>query len=435
MKKFSFLLLFISFSLFAQQSSKINNAQNVWTSVANPVTLVGCEAAPSGIWKPYLKDDLRWETYNINGLNTQIQDVTSILYEPIFSKNNAFNLNFGTASTTIAEGNDIRIINGQTAFGWGNHTGLYPLLAGSYTNPSWLVSLPYSKITGTPTIPTDNNQLTNGSNYITSSSTNTLINKSGDISQWTNNSGYISSVPAQSFSSLTEKPTTLLGYGITDAYPITGNPSNFLTTITSGQVTGALGYTPITNARTLNINGTAFDLSANRTWTVGDVTTANLTAGLATKENTITAGTNLQYWRGDKTWQTLNTTAVPEGANLYYTDSRARASVSLTTTGSGAASYNSSNGVLNIPTQKRIETFQITTGGAGTASATYTTAFTNPNVQFNFIGGDPRDTIRLTTNTTTGCTVTVQRRVDVIGLLPTYNAVSGAVVNILATEN
>lgn len=61
----------------------------------------------------------------------------------------------------------------------------------------------------------------------------------------TNPSGYISSVPAQSFASLTGKPTTLSGYGITDAYPLLGNPSSFLVSITSGNVTTALGYTPM----------------------------------------------------------------------------------------------------------------------------------------------------------------------------------------------
>jgi hypothetical protein len=49
----------------------------------------------------------------------------------------------------------------------------------------------YGSLTGTPTIPTNNNQLTNGA-------------------------GYITSVPAQSFASLTGKPTTIAGYGITD---------------------------------------------------------------------------------------------------------------------------------------------------------------------------------------------------------------------------
>jgi hypothetical protein len=54
-------------------------------------------------------------------------------------------------------------------------------------------------------------------------------------------------------------------------------------------------------------------------------------AALNGKENTITAGTNAQYWRGDKSWQTLNTTAVTEGTNLYYTDTRARAAMSAGT--------------------------------------------------------------------------------------------------------
>jgi hypothetical protein len=48
----------------------------------------------------------------------------------------------------------------------------------------------------------------------------------------------------------------------------------------------------------------------------------------------------------------LTTDDISEGAtNLYYTDARARASVSLTTTGtSGASTYDSGTGVFNIPT-------------------------------------------------------------------------------------
>lgn len=44
--------------------------------------------------------------------------------------------------------------------------------------------------------------------------------------------------------------------------------NTYLTSITSSNVTTALGYTPVTNARTLTINGTTFDLSADRSWTV-----------------------------------------------------------------------------------------------------------------------------------------------------------------------
>jgi hypothetical protein len=48
------------------------------------------------------------------------------------------------------------------------------------------------------------------------------------------------------------------------------------------------------------------------------------------KEPTITPGTTDQYWRGDKTWQTLDTSAVPEPANatnLYFTAARAKSAL------------------------------------------------------------------------------------------------------------
>jgi hypothetical protein len=45
-----------------------------------------------------------------------------------------------------------------------------------------------------------------------------------------------------------------------------------------------------------------------------------------------------------------NTSQVTENTNLYFTDARARAAISLTTTGtSGAATYNNTTGVFNIP--------------------------------------------------------------------------------------
>ena len=48
-------------------------------------------------------------------------------------------------------------------------------------------------------------------------------------------------------------------------------------------------------------------------------------------------GTTSQYYRGDKTWQTLNTTAVTEGNKLYFTDARVRSTV-LTGYASGTSS-------------------------------------------------------------------------------------------------
>lgn len=49
-------------------------------------------------------------------------------------------------------------------------------------------------------------------------------------------------------------------------------------------------------------------------------------------------------------WGVITTTEVSEGSNLYFTNSRSRSAISLTTTGTGgAATYNSGTGVLNIP--------------------------------------------------------------------------------------
>jgi len=45
------------------------------------------------------------------------------------------------------------------------------------------------------------------------------------------------------------------------------------------------------------------------------------------KEPAITAGTTLQYYRGDKTFQTLDTAAVPENGAIYFTEPRVRATV------------------------------------------------------------------------------------------------------------
>lgn len=135
-----------------------------------------------------------------------------------------------------------------------------------------------------------------------------------------NPAGYISSVPAQSFSSLTGKPTTLSGYGITDAYPLTGNPSGFLTSITSGQVISALGYTPY-NAT--NPNAYISDLS------------------------------------------TFTTTNLAEGSNEYFTISRARLSVSA---GTGIG-YNSSTGLISNAAPD--QTVVLTNGTNISVSGTY----------------------------------------------------------------
>jgi len=53
--------------------------------------------------------------------------------------------------------------------------------------------------------------------------------------------------------------------------------------------------------------------------------TSGIQSQLGAKEGTITATTSADYYRGDKTFQTLDSLAVVENTNLYFTDARARA--------------------------------------------------------------------------------------------------------------
>ncbi len=59
---------------------------------------------------------------------------------------------------------------------------------------------------------------------------------------------------------------------------------------------------------------------------------ATITTALGTKEPAITAGTVTQYYKGDKTWATLDSAAVTENTNLYYTDARADARIAAADT-------------------------------------------------------------------------------------------------------
>ena len=200
------------------------------------------------------------------------------------------------------------------------------------------------------------------------------------------------------------------------------------------------GYVP--TSRQLTINGTSYDLSADRSWSVGTVTSIGVTAGprIVSEDGPITSSGNITISHGigqgldvqgaqdlmnrsiedggsfeafrclatslgelgdfetplgtfnsigtvvqnimlDEFGhilgigsKTLYTSDIIEDTNLYFTDARARAAISLTTTGTGgAATYNSSTGVLNIPQYQSVITNPVT----GTGTANYVARWTS----------------------------------------------------------
>jgi trimeric autotransporter adhesin len=130
------------------------------------------------------------------------------------------------AMTTAHAANGItsaNINNWNTAFGWGNHTGLYRPI--NYV-PAW------SEITSNPFAFSlvANNQLikynsTSGKwenwtpNYLTSFTETDPLWTSASANYYTKTNMQTSGAAALHFNNLTNKPTTLAGYGITDADP------------------------------------------------------------------------------------------------------------------------------------------------------------------------------------------------------------------------
>ena len=107
------------------------------------------------------------------------------------------------------------------------------------------------------------------------------------------------------------------------------------------------------------------------------------------KENAITAGTTLQYYRGDKTFQTLNTSVVPELTNLYYTEARVNANTNVaanTAARHNAVTIGTANG-LSLSTQ--VLSLGLASGSAnGALSSTDWTTFNNKqNAITNLIDG------------------------------------------------
>lgn len=84
---------------------------------------------------------------------------------------------------------------------------------------------------------------------------------------------------------------------------------------------------------------------------------------------------------------------------------------------------------------KRQETYSGTTNASGNYMITFSSSYlVAPNIQANIISGSNTNLIKITSIATTGFTINVVNRADVVGLLPSYTNVNGASVDILITE-
>jgi hypothetical protein len=165
-----------------------------------------------------------------------------------------------------------------TGLSYSNTTGDFSLTAGyvipttssatnwdtAYTNRITFAYAPLN-ITSNDISISQANTSTDG--YLSSTDWNTFNNK-------TSNTGTVTSVSGTG---------TVSGLTLTGTVTTTGSLTLGGTlSLTSLNVTTALGFTPVTNARTLTINGTTYDLTADRSWTIA--------AGISTLTTTGTSG-------------------------------------------------------------------------------------------------------------------------------------------------
>lgn len=287
-------------------------------------------------------------------------------------------------------------------------------------NPDWSASSGLAQILNKPTIPTNTNQLINGSGFISGIS-------GSDVTTALGYTPYNSSNPNNYINSVTgTMVNTALGY-----VPYDGgtNPNGYLSTINSSMIAAALGYTPYSSSNPnnyiSNINSSMVTTALGFTPMNPNGTTAQYFRGdgslstfptnlssftngpgyidasaltpylpITTAASTyfpIPTGTTLQYIRGNGTLATFPTnvstftndagylTAITSlmittalgytpynGAtnpNSYITTAGARTAISVTNTGtSGPATYNNTTGVFNIPDYTPSVTFNSSPG-------------------------------------------------------------------------
>lgn len=247
----SFLLIFPSLAFSAPFDLFISQ-RNIGNSATNTITVASPGIGSSGVLL----------TNPFNGL------------PQLYRLNNSFYLNNSTF--TIDSASDWSMVTNKPIFAAvatsGDYNDLINKPSGSQVNSDWAAMSGPAEVLNKPAL-----AVVATSGAYADLSGQPSIPAAQINSDWSSASGV---------GEILNKPTTRAGYGITDAYPLTGNPSNFLTSITSGQVTGALGFTPYSASN----------------------------------------------------------------PSSFVSQSGARSAVSLTTTGtSGAATYNSSTGVLNVP--------------------------------------------------------------------------------------
>jgi hypothetical protein len=278
--------------------------------------------------------------------------------------------------------------------------------------------------------------ITNTITQYTDALARAAVSASGDLS-YDSTTGAFSFTQDKAFSSLTGKPTSIAGYGITNAYTKTEVDSAISTAVagkdntdeitegstnlyfTNARARGAVSVTDSGGDGSLSYNSTTgvltytgpsasevrahFSAGTGITITSGAIATTITQYTDALARAAVSAGTGISY---------NSTTGVITNTITQYTDALARAAVSVTDSGGdGSLSYNSSTGVLTYTGPSAAEVrahfsagtgITITSGAIATTITQYTDALARASLSFTAGSGAYNSTtgvITIPTNT------------------------------------
>ena len=272
-----------------------------------------------------------------------------------------------------------------TGLSYSNTTGDFSLTAGyeiptttdttnwdtAYTNRITFAYLPLNITANDISI---NQATTSTDGYLSSTDWNTFNNKS-------NTTGTVTSVSGTG----TVSGLTLSGTVTTSGSLTLGGTLS----LTSLNVTTALGFTPVTNARTLTINGTTYDLTADRSWTIAAGISTLTTLGTSGPATLVGSTLNVpNYSAGASAVRNVSTFTATSGQTTFtitggytvglidvFINGARLSTVDFTATNSSTVVLGT-GAVLNDIVDVVNYTATFTAGISGTGTANYITKWT-----------------------------------------------------------
>ena len=282
----------------------------------------------------------------------------------------------------------------STAFGltYTNTTGVFSLTAGfeiptttdttnwdiAYLNRITSATAPLNITTNVISISQASGS-TNG--YLSSTDWTTFNNKS-------NTNGTVTSVSGAG---------TVSGLTLTGTVTTTGSLTLGGTlSLTSLNVTTALDFTPVTNARTLTINGTTYDLTADRSWTIAAGISTLTTLGTSGPATLVGSTLNVpNYSAGSSAVRNVSTFTATSGQTTFtiiggytvglidvFINGARLSTVDFTATNSSTVVLGT-GAVLNDIVDVVNYTATFTAGISGTGTANFLTKWTGTNTVNN----------------------------------------------------